>query len=135
MTNGCAKGLFTVKITPLPTHEDAVAEIAGMALSKTFEGDMCGHASGHMLALGTPVDGSAVYVALDRFQGSVDGHAGGFDLHHRGVMHRGVPSLEIAIVPDSGSGALLGISGMLKIDIVEGKHFYQLDYQLGETAG
>jgi len=36
----------------------------------------------------------------------------------------------LTIVPDSGGGALTGISGRMGIDITQGKHFYTLDYQL-----
>ena len=37
------------------------------------------------------------------------------------------------IVPDSGSEGLTGISGRLRIRIDEGRHFYELDYELPEA--
>ena len=55
---------------------------------------------------------------------------GAFVLHHSGQMTRGVQSLSIAVVPDSGSGELAGIAGTLTIDIVDKKHFYNFQYSL-----
>ena len=101
-----------------------------MSLHKVFEGDLAGEAHGQMLAAMTGVAGSAAYVALDRFEGSLDGRHGGFSLQHRGVMDRGAPDLSVTIVPDSGTGELEGISGSLGIRIENGAHFYDLDYRL-----
>jgi hypothetical protein len=46
---------------------------------------------------------------------------------HTGLMNRGVRSLTIHIVPDSGTEGLAGISGTMNIDIVAGQHHYELD--------
>jgi hypothetical protein len=130
-----ANGSFRVQITPQPA-EDGVgdASIGRMGLLKVFEGGLRGEARGQMLAMRTAVEGSAVYVALDRFEGELDGRRGGFALHHRGVMDAGVPALEVWIAPDSGTGELTGLRGHLDIR-VEGKdHFYQLDYSLPEPS-
>jgi hypothetical protein len=37
----------------------------------------------------------------------------------------------VTVVPDSGTGELKGLSGHMDIQIVEGKHFYELDFELG----
>ena len=130
-----ASGSFTVKITPQPA-EDGVGDpgIGRMGLHKQFEGGLQGEARGQMLAMRTPVDGSAVYVALDRFEGSLDGKRGGFSLHHRGVMDAGVAVLEVWIAPDSGSGELSGLRGKLDIRVEGKEHYYQLDYSLPEPV-
>jgi len=130
-----ASGSFNVKITPQPAEADVGDPgIGRMGLHKVFEGGLAGEARGQMLAMRTPVDGSAVYVALDRFEGELDGRRGGFSLHHRGVMDAGVAALEVWVAPDSGTGELTGLRGKLDIR-VEGKaHFYQLDYSLPEPA-
>jgi len=36
------------------------------------------------------------------------------------------------VVPDSGSGELVGLAGKMEIKIVEGKHFYEFEYTLAE---
>jgi hypothetical protein len=126
-----ASGSFTVTISP-QAPEDGVGDpgIARMALDKRFEGGLQARALGQMLAMRTPVEGSAAYVALDRVEGLLLGRRGGFSLHHRGVMDRGVPALEVTIVPDSGTGELAGISGRLAIRIEGKEHFYELEFDL-----
>jgi hypothetical protein len=130
-----ATGSFSVSITP-QAPEPGVGDdsIARMALLKRFEGGLVGEARGQMLATRTAVDGSAAYVALDRFEGELDGRRGGFSLHHRGVMARGAPLLEVEVVPDSGSGELVGLEGRLAIRIEGKAHYYEFDYRLPEPA-
>ena len=45
-------------------------------------------------------------------------------------MTRGAPSLTLTVVPDSATGDLRGLSGSMKIDIVDGQHFYTFDYDV-----
>jgi len=45
-----------------------------------------------------------------------------------GIMDRGQPDLRVVIVPDSGSGAVKGLSGTLITRIENGVHSYDLDY-------
>ena len=131
MRKPIASGSFTVKITPQPAQADVGDPgIGRMGLHKVFEGGLVGEARGQMLAMRTPVDGSAVYVALDRFEGELDGRRGGFSLHHRGVMDAGVAVLEVWVAPDSGSGELTGLRGKLDIRVEGKEHYYQLDYSL-----
>jgi len=49
-------------------------------------------------------------------------------LQHSGRMNRGVPSLSIMVVPDSGTDELEGLTGTLSINIVDGRHFYDFLY-------
>lgn len=129
-----AAGAFDVTVTPQPAEADVGDESIGrMALSKCFHGDLQATALGQMLATRTPTPGSAAYVALDRVTGSLHGRSGSFSLQHSGTMDRGTPTLDILIVPDSGTIELTGISGRLRIRIDEGRHFYELDYQLPDA--
>jgi hypothetical protein len=130
-----ASGTFAVTVTPQPADETiGDASIGRMALVKEFQGDLVGTARGQMLATRTPVAGSAGYVALDRVSGTLHGRQGSFSLQHSGVMDRGTAALRIQIVPDSGTEALAGIAGNLEIRIVDGQHFYDLDYSLPDSA-
>jgi hypothetical protein len=45
-------------------------------------------------------------------------------------MNRGVPSLKVTVVPDSGTGELVGLAGELVIQIDGGKHSYTFEYTL-----
>jgi hypothetical protein len=46
------------------------------------------------------------------------------------MMDRGTPHLSITVVPDSGTGELVGLTGKLNIIIANGKHSYEFDYAL-----
>jgi hypothetical protein len=48
-------------------------------------------------------------------------------------MERGAPTLDLVVVPDSGTEQLTGLSGRMAIDIVDGQHFYTFDYALPHT--
>ena len=132
-----AIGTFEVKITPLPPDDptpESQGEIplARLALDKQFHGDIEAISRGQMYAAGTGVKGSAGYVALERVSGALQGRSGSFVLQHSGTMNRGTPTLSITVVPDSGTGDLGGLHGKMKVDIVEGKHFYEFEYSLTE---
>ena len=87
-----------------------------------------------MLSAGTPVKGSAGYVAIERVTGTLDGRRGTFVLQHSGTMTRGAPRLVITVVPDSGTGDLTGIAGTMTIDISNGKHSYTFEYTLAGAS-
>jgi hypothetical protein len=48
-------------------------------------------------------------------------------------MTRGAPELSVTVVPDSGTGELVGLTGRMAILIADGKHSYEFDYALAET--
>jgi hypothetical protein len=124
-----ASGSFEVTVQPLPNGEVCADPLFGrFLLTKKFSGDLEASARGHMLSAGTAIKGSAGYVAIDQVTGSLEGRQGGFVLQHSGSMNRGVPTLSIMVVPDSGTAELAGITGTLSINIVDGKHFYDFLY-------
>ena len=125
-----AKGTFDVKMAPQPDDKVGDPTVGRMALDKQFHGDLEGTSKGQMLAVSTHVPGSAGYVAMERVNGSLHGRKGTFALQHNGVMTRGTPQLSITVVPDSGTGELSELAGKMTINIVDGKHFYELEYIL-----
>jgi len=124
-----ARGTFEVKLNPLPAHH-AGANLGRMSIDKQFHGDLEGTSQGEMLSVMTDVKGSAGYVAIERVSATLNGRRGSFVLQHNATMNRGEPSLNIIVVPDSGSGELAGLTGSMKIIIAEGRHSYQFDYAL-----
>ena len=123
-----AKGEFEVKLVPL---QDELPEKMGrMSIDKTFTGDLAGTGRGQMIHGMGEVEGSGVYVAVERVTGTIGGRSGSFLLYHQGIMTRGTPDLKISVVPDSGTGDFKGITGTLNITITEGKHFYDFEYAL-----
>jgi hypothetical protein len=127
-----AVGTFEVKMTPQPPEDES--GIGRMVLDKQFRGDLEASSRGQMLAFMTLVKGSAGYVAMERVDGTLQGLAGSFALQHSGTMTRGVPELTLTVVPDSGTGALAGLSGRMTITNDAGAHSYEFDYAI-EPAG
>jgi hypothetical protein len=101
-----------------------------MSIDKQFKGDLDATSTGQMLAVGTDVKDSAGYVAMERVSGTLHGKKGSFALQHSGTMKRGVPALSVTVVPDSGTGELVGISGRMTIEVAQGKHSYTFDYRI-----
>lgn len=126
-----ASGSFDVTIEAEPPflEKDGI-KLNRNTVCKDFSGDMVGASEAVMIAAYTATPGSAGYVAIEHFTGSVEGRSGSFVLQHHGLMKKGEAALTVTIVPDSGSGELTGISGTLEIDLHEGKHSYVLEYQM-----
>ncbi|MDE0375237.1 MAG: DUF3224 domain-containing protein [bacterium] len=125
-----ARGPMDVNIEGEPPYLDQDGlKLNRNVVRKVFSGDMVGASEAQMIAAFTATPGSAGYVAIEHFTGSVGGRSGSFVLQHSGVMTRGDGRLKVTIVPDSGTGDLAGISGTLEIHN-EGQHSYVLDYEL-----
>ena len=101
-----------------------------MTMEKQWHGAMEGTSTGQMLTGGDLSKGSATYVAIEKFSGTIDGRKGTLLFQHIGTVNRGVQDLKITVVPDSGTGELQGISGQLTGKIENGKHYYQFDYTI-----
>jgi hypothetical protein len=131
MTNH-ATGPFDVKMHP--QDDNAADGVTRMLLDKQYHGDLEGMAKGQMLTGGMSADKSGVYVAIEKFTGTLQGRSGSFVLHHTGIITRGKPELTILVAPDSGTGQLIGISGKMTINIAaDGKHSYDFEYTLPAT--
>ena len=142
-----ATGTFEVKLTlqPLDATADAKAPdkapdksndkaeplpFARMSIDKQFHGGLEASAKGQMLTAGPDANGSAAYVAIERITGTLNGRTGSFILQHSGTLTRGAPQQSVTIVPDSGTGQLVGIAGKMTGTIDAGKHSYDLEYTL-----
>ncbi len=86
-----------------------------------------------MLSATTTIQGSAGYVAIEQVHGNLAGKTGSFVLQHFGTMAHDQSNLILEVVPDSGSGQLAGLSGTMTIDIVDGRHLYEFEYDLFDT--
>ena len=127
-----ARGTFEVTMTPEPPYDttDGVS-LGRVSFEKTFSGELTATGRVQMLAARTAVPTSAAYVALERITGTLAGREGSFTVTHLGRATASARTLDVAIVPDSGTGGLTGIAGTMKIDIVEGKHLYEIEYTFG----
>jgi len=126
-----AEGTFDVKTAPLQA-DDAISGTAlgRYGLDKQFHGDIEASSKGEMLGAGNPATGTAGYVAIEQVTGTLHGRTGSFALQHFGTMVDNKFELIVKVVPGSGTGSLIGISGTMTIKIVGGKHSYQMEYSL-----
>ena len=130
-----AQGAFEVKLAALPINEIAHASGLGrMSLDKQYHGALTARSTGEMLAFRSAEAGSAGYVAMETVRGALDGRSGSFVLQHSSTMNRGAPVQSIGVVPDSGTEALMGLSGTMSIEIgAGGAHVYRFEYSLPDV--
>lgn len=129
MTNH-ARGTFEVKVIPQAADDPAGGPFSRLFLDKQFHGNLEALSKGQMLGAGTAVEGSAGYVALELVSGTLNGGRGSFILQHTGTMTKGVPTMMVTVVPDSGTDQLTGLAGRMAITIADGKHSYDFEYTL-----
>ncbi len=127
MAKHVAHGTFEITMQQLAGTD---APIGSMSIDKVFQGDLQGTSKGQMLAVRTPVAGSAGYVAMERVTGSLAGRHGSFVLQHSGTMTGGSVLAAITVVPDSGEDGLKGLRGEMRITQPEGRHHYEFEYEL-----
>ncbi|MEZ4587955.1 MAG: DUF3224 domain-containing protein [Gemmatimonadales bacterium] len=123
-----ARGTFEVKLAALPIEVGPT--VGRRSIAKTFGGDLSGSSVGQMISALGGVEGSAGYVAMELVTGTLDGRRGSFILQHSSTMARGVPTQSVAVVPDSGTDELAGLSGSMEIVVEGGKHSYVFQYSL-----
>ncbi|MES2856213.1 MAG: DUF3224 domain-containing protein [Bdellovibrionota bacterium] len=126
-----AKGKFEIKATPI--QADEISEQIGfmrMTFDKKFEGVLDAKGSVSMMGIMDRELGSGGYVAIERITGTLEGRTGTFCLQHSSLMNRNTPLQSIAVIPDTGTDDLAGITGSMTIDIVEGQHYYNFHYEL-----
>ena len=125
-----ARGTFDVKVLPQAADDSAGGPFSRLFLDKQFHGDLEASSKGQMLGASTAVEGSAGYVALELVSGTLNGRRGSFILQHIGSMSKGVPTMNVTVVPDSGTDQLTGLAGTMTIIIAGGKHSYEVEYTL-----
>lgn len=129
-----ARGDFTLNSFDSEEYDDVNGTKLGrVRIAKTFTGDLEGDGSVEML-FATPSDEKlGVYVAIERVDGTLHGRNGSFVFRHDGIRDRSGQSLSVTVVPGSGAGELLGLSGELAIDIdADGAHHYRFDYKISD---
>ncbi len=124
-----AKGTFEVTLRPLqPYSTDSESNLGRMSIDKVFHGDIEGVSTGEMLTGGSPASGSAGYVAMEFVVGTIGRKRGSFIFQHSATMTKSSQHLSLTVVPGSGTGELAGLEGAMTIAIVNGKHFYDFEY-------
>jgi hypothetical protein len=76
-------------------------------------------------------DGTASFVGLERFAGRLGGKSGSFVLQRTGVFEGGQAKESYAVVPDSATGELRGLTGEGKTSLGHGAEYpFTLSYRL-----
>ena len=128
-----AAGSFEVKLDLLDPYNKNDPGMGRRSIDKQFRGELDATSQGEMLSVGG-AQGSGGYVAIERVTGALHGRKGSFALQHNATMTKGVPYLNIVVVPGSGSDDLAGLTGTMKIHIAPGgAHSYEFDYSLDEA--
>ena len=123
-----ARGTFTVKVVPLMP---APAEGLGrFSIDKEIHGDLEATTKGEMFSGGDFKTGAAGYVAIEVVTGTLAGKKGTFALQQMATMDKSGQKMQVVVVPGSGTGDLKGIAGTFTITIADGKHSYDLEYEL-----
>jgi hypothetical protein len=129
--NEVTTGEFVVRFLPLDFEDQSAGSKFGrISIYKTISGDLAATTNGQMLSAMTEVKGPAGYVAIQRVEGVLKGKKGTFVLQHTGTMNQRSPTLSVKVVPDSGTGELVGLAGHFNIIIAAGKHGYEFKYTL-----
>jgi hypothetical protein len=123
-----AHGAFEVKVQPLAPSD--IPGVARFSIDKTIHGDLEATTKGEMYTAGDPKAGAAGYVAIETVTGKLDNKTGSFVLQHFATMDSSGREMMVKVVPGSGTCEFKGISGTFKIIIADGKHSYDLEYQL-----
>jgi hypothetical protein len=126
--------MFDVKVVPQPPDDSAGGPFGRLFLDKRFHGALVATSKGQMLATPDPGSGSGAYVALELVTGSLDGRTGSFALQHNGTMSNGEATLHVTVVPGSGTGELVGLTGRMQIIITGKRHDYEFEYSLSSRA-
>ena len=101
-------------------------------MEKTYTGGVVGRSATLFTSAFDAAAGVGTYVAMESFEGSLDGAPGTFNFVHSATTGGTDRSAEhFAIVPSSGTGDLAGIrgSGGLAVD-ADGTHRVWFDYEL-----
>lgn len=105
---------FEIEITP---EDGLLPGTRRFEFAKAWSGDAIGASRGFMLSAGDPSDGTAGYVALEVFEGSIGGRGGTVAFQQFGTMRDGHQEVRYELVPGSGTGDLLGATGVLTLNI------------------
>ena len=127
-----ARGTFDVKVVPQPPDDVAGGSFSRLFLDKQFHGDLTATSKGQMMGAGTPEKGLGGYVALELVSGTLNGRHGSFALQHSGTMEKGVATMNVTVVPGSGTDQLTGMAGRMTVIIENGKHSYVFEYTVAD---
>jgi hypothetical protein len=133
-----ASGIFTVEafvpaeLTPEPPVVATGLPVGVASLEKRYEGEVSGRSATLFTAAYDQAAGVGTYVAMESFEGSLNGRSGAFTFVHSATTSGSDRTAEFfTVVPSSGTGELAGISGAggMAVD-ADGTHRIWFEYRL-----
>lgn len=120
-----------VELHPVPAIATALP-VGVATLEKHYSGEIEGRSATLFTAAFDPASGTGSYLALESFEGSVNGQQGNFNFLHSASTSGSDRANEFfRIVDGSGTGGLAGITGSGGISIdADGTHRLWLEYRL-----
>ncbi|MFF4099051.1 DUF3224 domain-containing protein [Streptomyces sp. NPDC001903] len=133
-----ASGTFTVSAFAPTGLKPEPAVTTGLpvgvaTMEKHFEGEISGRSATLFTAAFDQTTGVGTYVAMESFEGSLQGREGAFNFVHSATTSGSDRTAEFfTIVPSSGTAGLAGISGDggMAVD-ADGTHRIWFEYRLG----
>jgi hypothetical protein len=103
-----------------------------LRMRKTYAGGVAGRSVTQFTSAFDQATGVGTYVAMESFEGTVDGRQGAFNFVHAASTSGSDRFNEFGfIVPGSGTGELAGIEGGVRLHIdPEGTHHMDFDHNL-----
>ena len=112
-----------------PAHEVKGEKLTLARISNTYTGDVQGTSQLEYL-MTYRADGSAVYVGLERFEGSVLSRNGSLILQHSGTFDGGAVKGAFTIVSGSGGGELVNVYGTGSLELAGQQAAYPIFFEL-----
>jgi hypothetical protein len=132
-----ASGTFEVatftptSVAPVPPVQTALP-VGVSTMEKRYAGEVDGRSATLFTAAFDQESGVGTYVAMESFEGSLNGLAGAFNIAHTATPRGTNREAEFfTIVPSSGTGDLAGIhgTGFMTVD-PDGTHRVAFDFEL-----
>ncbi|MER7760550.1 DUF3224 domain-containing protein [Streptomyces sp. NPDC097619] len=122
---------FTPTTLPRPAIETALP-VGVATMEKRYAGEITGRSATVFTSAYDQAAGAGTYLAMESFEGSLQGRAGAFNFAHSGTSSGTARAIDLfVIVPASGTGELAGISGSGGITVEpDGTHRIWFDYEL-----
>lgn len=127
-----ATATFEVRAWEEKPYDEALGgvKLTRARVSKAYHGDIEGEGNLEYLMVYRD-GGSATFVGMERVTGRIGSRAGGFVLKHTGSFESGTATVNVAVVPGSGTGDLQGLRGEGHFAAKhEQRHTMTLDYSI-----
>jgi uncharacterized protein DUF3224 len=132
-----AAGTFSVAsfvpatLAPPPEPVETGLPVGVATMEKRYDGEITGRSATVFTSAYDQERGVGTYVAMESFEGALNGVEGTFNFVHAATTHgSGRTDAHFAIVPGSGTGGLAGIEGTGGIAIVGEEHRVWFEYEL-----